>query len=86
MLILIQWKIRFKYEIDYNTFIFNFTGLTCYSCNTDGAGPDCIDDPNKFTTVQCRKDDAGNIKDYCYTTRLEENDEETGELSIYTVP
>ena len=76
---------KFKNENHHNTSISNFTGLTCYSCNTDGAGPGCIDDPNKFTTVEC-EDDAGNIKDYCYTTRLEENDEETGELSIYTVP
>ena len=59
------------------------TGLTCYSCNTDGAGPGCIDEPNKYTTVECVKDDAGNIKDYCYTTRLEETDEETGDLSIH---
>ena len=88
MLILNEWKIlkKFRNEIIYNTFFLYFTGLTCYSCNTDGAGLDCIDEPNKFTTVECGKDDAGNIKDYCYITRLEENDEETGELSIYIVP
>ena len=63
----------------------NFAGLTCYSCNTDGAGPTCIDDPNRHTTAECVKDDAGNIKDYCYTTRTEDNDEETGELSMYIV-
>ena len=66
----------------------NFVGLTCYSCNTvthDGAGDGCINEPNKLTTVECVKDDAGNDKDYCYTTRTEANDEETGELSMYIV-
>lgn len=59
-------------------------GLTCYSCNTDGtsgSGPECIDNPGKLTTVQCGKNEAGEVKDYCYTTRTEENDPETGDLS-----
>ena len=77
--------LKFRNEIIYNTLLLNFTGLTCYSCNTDGAGETCITDPNRHTTVEC-EDDEGNIKDYCYTTRLEENDEETGDLSIYIVP
>ena len=59
----------------------NGTGLVCYSCNTDGVGPDCIENPNKYTTVQCVRDDEGNLKDYCYTTRLEDTDPETGEQS-----
>jgi len=58
------------------------SGLTCYSCNTGGSGPDCIDNPNKYSTVECPKDDEGNIKDYCYTTRLEDIDEETGDIKI----
>lgn len=58
------------------------SGLTCYSCNTDGVGPDCIDNPNKYTTVPCAKDDVGNLKDHCYTYRIEENNAETGELEI----
>ena len=62
-------------------FVKNITGLTCYSCNTDGAGVDCIDNPNKYTTVNCVKDEEGNLKDYCYTTRLEDTDPETGESS-----
>ena len=88
MLIIIQWKIlkKFRYQNNHNTFIFNFTGLTCYSCNTGGSGPDCIDNPNKYSTVECPKDDEGNIKDYCYTTRLEDIDEETGDISIYIMP
>ena len=77
---------KFRNKFIYNTLVLNFTGLTCYSCNTDGVGPGCIDDPNKYTTAECVKDDVGNIKDYCYTTRIEDNDEETGELSIYIVP
>ena len=60
-----------------------YTGLTCYSCNTDGAGIDCIDDPNKYTTVNCVKDEEGNIKDYCYTTRIEDTDPDTEEPSKY---
>ena len=58
-------------------------GLTCYSCNTNEASPDCIDNPGKYTTVQCGKDEEGNLKDYCYTYRIEENNPETGELGIY---
>ena len=42
---------------------------------------DCIDNPNKYTTVNCVKDEEGNLKDYCYTTRLEDTDPETGESS-----
>ena len=42
---------------------------------------DCIDNPNKYTTVNCVKDEEGNLKDYCYTTRLEDADPETGESS-----
>ena len=65
-----------------NISIFCFCiGLTCYSCNTDDPGPDCIENPGKYTTVQCGKNDNGDVKDYCYTTRLEENDPETGDLS-----
>ena len=65
--------------------ILNFTGLTCYSCTTDGAGLDCIDEPNKFTTVECVKDDGGDTQGYCYIIRHEEIDEETKELSNYDV-
>ena len=72
---------KLEYHAINNKICKNVTGLTCYSCNTDGAGVDCIENPNKYTTVNCVKDEEGNLKDYCYTTRLEDADPETGESS-----
>ena len=64
-----------------NISIFYFCiGLTCYSCQYP-ASPDCIENPGKYTTVECGKTDEGDDKDYCYTTRLEDTDEETGDPS-----
>ena len=63
----------------YSLFYFSI-GLTCYACDTDGSGPDCIDNPNKYQTVPCGKNEAGDVKDYCYTRRMEVNNPETGEL------
>ena len=60
------------------------TGLTCYSCNNDAPEtPDCIDNPNKYSSVNCMKDDDRNLKEYCYTTRMETTDPESGEPSMH---
>lgn len=68
ILMMTQWKIS--------------NGLVCYSCNTESPSADCIDNPEKYTNVLCGVDEEGLSKDYCYTTRLEQNNAETGELEI----
>ncbi len=43
------------------------TGLRCYTCDTDGAGPKCIDNPDGLTQSDCTEG-----KDKCFTYRREE--------------
>ena len=74
-------KSLFNARTSWNILYFCFSiGLTCYACDTDGSGPDCIENPGKYPTVPCGKNEAGDVKDYCYTYRMEENNPETGEL------
>ena len=45
-------------------------GLRCYTCDTDGRGQDCIENPDKYSQNDCTEG-----KDYCFTYRREDMNE-----------